>query len=220
MASHSSGGICQANSGSPPPRNASYSISPIRSPPGPSGSAISTTRGRSPGGSVSSAARITGANSVSVSTTLASPWRRMNAISSASSRVLSALSTAPTMGTPKCASTRAGMLGAMTATVSPRPTPQAAQRRGEAAAAGISLRPARAVGAMHHGDPVRIDLGRPLDERERRERHVVRRPLRHLVVRLRHRCLPQDLGRSYPYPRGGPNTCSGPGNRLARTSAA
>ncbi len=87
---------------------------------------MSTTRGRSPGETWSSAARIVGAYSVSVISTFASPWRRMKAIMAASSLVLSALSTAPTMGTPKCASTSAGMLGATTATVSPRPMPQAA----------------------------------------------------------------------------------------------
>ena len=43
---------------------------------------------------------------------------------SASSRMLRALSTAPVIGTPKCASKRAGMLAAMTATVSPRPMPR------------------------------------------------------------------------------------------------
>ena len=50
----------------------------------------------------------------------------MKAIASASSRMLSALSTAPIIGTPKCASNIAGMLGSITATVSPLPMPRAA----------------------------------------------------------------------------------------------
>ena len=48
----------------------------------------------------------------------------MNAIASASSRVLSVFSTAPHIGTPKCASYIAGMFGSMTATVSPLPMPR------------------------------------------------------------------------------------------------
>ena len=44
----------------------------------------------------------------------------------ASSRVLMALSTAPSAGTPWCASSIAGTLGKTTATVSPSPMPRAA----------------------------------------------------------------------------------------------
>ena len=47
-----------------------------------------------------SAASTTGANSLSASSTLASPCSRMKAIEAASSRVLSAFSTAPAIGTP------------------------------------------------------------------------------------------------------------------------
>ena len=47
----------------------------------------------------------------------------MKAIDSASSRVLSVLSTAPVIGTPKCASNISGVLAAITATVSPTPMP-------------------------------------------------------------------------------------------------
>jgi len=43
----------------------------------------------------------------------------------ASSRVLMALSTAPAMGTPKCASTMGGVLGSKAATVSFLPMPAA-----------------------------------------------------------------------------------------------
>ncbi len=69
---------------------------------------------------------MTGENSRSVSSTFASPCRRMKAIAAASRRMLSAFRTAPAMGTPKCASTKAGTLGAMIATVSPRPIPRCA----------------------------------------------------------------------------------------------
>ncbi len=46
---------------------------------------------------------------------------------SGSRRMFSAFSTAPAIGTPKCASNASGMFGAITATVSPRPTPAAAK---------------------------------------------------------------------------------------------
>ena len=61
-----------------------------------------------------SAASIVGANSLSVISTFASPCSSMNAIASASSRVLSVLSTAPVIGTPKWASTISGVLAGMT----------------------------------------------------------------------------------------------------------
>ena len=66
---------------------------------------------------------ITPANSGSTITALASPWSSMKAMVSGSSRVLSVLSTAPAMGTPKCASTMGGVLGSITATVSFLPMP-------------------------------------------------------------------------------------------------
>jgi hypothetical protein len=47
----------------------------------------------------------------------------MKAIAPASSRVLSVLSTAPVMGTPKWHSYISGVFESMAATVSPRPTP-------------------------------------------------------------------------------------------------
>jgi hypothetical protein len=47
----------------------------------------------------------------------------MNAIASASRRVLRVLRTPPTIGTPKCASTISGVFAAINATVSPTPTP-------------------------------------------------------------------------------------------------
>ena len=47
----------------------------------------------------------------------------MKAMASGSSRVFIAFSTAPAMGMPKCASTIGGVLGSITATVSPLPRP-------------------------------------------------------------------------------------------------
>jgi len=88
---------------------------------------MSTTKGRASAGIRASAFAMVGANSRSVSSTRVSLWARMKATVSASSRTLMAHSTAPSMGTPKCASTIAGVLGAMTATVSPRCTPCAAR---------------------------------------------------------------------------------------------
>ena len=51
----------------------------------------------------------------------------MKATVAASSRVLMQLSTAPAIGTPKCASTIGGVLGSITATVSPSPMSRAAR---------------------------------------------------------------------------------------------
>jgi hypothetical protein len=45
-------------------------------------------------------------------------------MASASSRMFSAFSTPPVMGTPKCASNSSGTFGAITATVLPIPTPR------------------------------------------------------------------------------------------------
>src|SRR5690606_12480885 len=98
--------------------------------PGPSwtGSSTSTTNGGSPpaASSCASACATTGVNSRSTISTLAPEWRSWNAIVAASSRVLIVLSTAPVIGTPKCASSIAGMFGSTTDTVSPSPTSRAA----------------------------------------------------------------------------------------------
>jgi len=48
----------------------------------------------------------------------------MKAMASASRRVLSVLSTAPAIATPKCASYMGGVFGSMAATVSPTPMPR------------------------------------------------------------------------------------------------
>ena len=48
------------------------------------------------------------------------------------------------------------------------------QRGGQAAAAGIGLAPGVALGAVHHRGLVRIDIGRALEKRQRRQRRIVR----------------------------------------------
>jgi hypothetical protein len=55
---------------------------------------------------------------------LALPCWSEKAIAAASSRVLSGLSTAPSIGTAKCASTISGTFEARIATVSSRPMPR------------------------------------------------------------------------------------------------
>ena len=72
---------------------------------------------------IASASVMTRWYSRSTISTLVSLWSRMKAIIAASSRVLSEFSTAPVIGTPKCASYISGMLGAMIVTVSPTPMP-------------------------------------------------------------------------------------------------
>jgi hypothetical protein len=54
---------------------------------------------------------------------LVSAWSSWKAITAASSLVFSECSTALTIGTPKCASSMAGVLDSITVTVSPLPTP-------------------------------------------------------------------------------------------------
>ena len=61
--------------------------------------------------------------SLSVNKTLVSACSRMKAIALASSLTFSALSTAPVIGTPKCASNVSGVLAPMNDTVSPLPMP-------------------------------------------------------------------------------------------------
>ena len=63
-------------------------------------------------------------NSGSTTMARASPWSSMKAMASGSSRVLRVLSTAPAIGMPKWASTMGGVLGSITATVSPTLMPR------------------------------------------------------------------------------------------------
>ncbi len=65
-----------------------------------------------------------GENSRSVMSTRASAWSSMKAIACVSSRVLSVFSTAPAIGTPKCASNISGVFASITETVSPGPMPR------------------------------------------------------------------------------------------------
>ena len=74
--------------------------------------------------SFASAAFTVGENSRSVISTFAPPCSSMNAIASASSRVLSDSSTPPVIGTPKWHSYISGVLASITATVSPTPIPR------------------------------------------------------------------------------------------------
>ena len=59
---------------------------------------------------------------------LAPPWSSWKAIEGASSRMLSAFSTAPAIGTAKCTSFMAGIFGSIAATVSPWPMPRPASQ--------------------------------------------------------------------------------------------
>jgi hypothetical protein len=69
---------------------------------------------------------VTAENSLSVKISFASPCSSMKAMACASSRVFKVLSTAPHIGTPKCASYIAGTLGSIAATVSPGRMPRLA----------------------------------------------------------------------------------------------
>ena len=73
-----------------------------------------------------SASRMTPENSRSTISTFVSAWSSWKAMTAASSRVFSECSTALTIGTPKCASSMAGVLDSITETVSPLPMPRAA----------------------------------------------------------------------------------------------
>jgi hypothetical protein len=75
------------------------------------------------------------------------------------------LSTAPAIGTPKCASTMGGVFGSITATVSFLPIPAPTKRTGQLAAAGVGFAPGAAQ--RDHARPpvaVGVDLRRALDE--------------------------------------------------------
>ncbi len=101
-------------------------MSPIDSPlPVYKESATSITRGVGlPDAFISAkAAFMVSENSLSTSTIFASLCSSMKATAGGSKRVFNEHSTAPTMGTPKCASTIGGVLGSITATVSKRRMP-------------------------------------------------------------------------------------------------
>ena len=93
--------------------------------------------------------------------------------SAASSRVFSVFSTAPHIGTPKCASyigrdvRRHHRDRVVLADAAPR------QRRGQPPAARIGLAPGEALRAVDDRGAVRIHIGRALEEGQRRQRRVV-----------------------------------------------
>ena len=84
-------------------------------------------------------------------------------------------STAPAIGTPKCASSIGGVFGSMAATVSPGRHPAPGERRGEPARPRPERRVGRAHVAMDPGDALGIHVAGALDEADRGERRVVRR---------------------------------------------
>jgi hypothetical protein len=49
----------------------------------------------------------------------------------------------------------------------------AGERRGQPAAALVGLAPGLAVGAVHHGKPIRIDIGSAFDEPKRRQGGII-----------------------------------------------
>ena len=95
-------------------------------------------------------------------------------MASASRRMFSAFSTPPLMGTPKCASNSSGTLGAITATVLPISTPRSRQGGGQPHAAFMAFRPGPPQVAVDDGQAVRIDRRGAAQERQGRQRNVVR----------------------------------------------
>ncbi len=91
----------------------------------------------------------------------------------ASSLVFRECSTALTIGTPKCASSMAGVLESITVTVSPLPMPFGRQRRGKPQRALPEIAVGDAQATMNDGDMVGEGPGRALEERQRRQRLVV-----------------------------------------------
>ena len=159
--------------GSPPARKRLVVARPAGRRRGRSRSATSITRSGRPS-FAQRAPRIVGANSVSVTSTFASPWPSMKAMASASSRVLSAFSTAPDIGTPKCISTISGCSAASRRRCRPPPTPARDNALREAPAALGDLRPGVAARAVDHRELRGPDRRRAIEERQRRQGRVVR----------------------------------------------
>ena len=88
----------------------------------------------------------------------------------ASSRVLMACSTAPVIGTPKCASSIGGVLGSMTLTVSPGPMPHCVRAEAQAPCARVELGIGVAGSAVDDRGVVGIDGRGTLQQRERCQR--------------------------------------------------
>ena len=140
---------------------------------GTSGEAISmTTISRS---TCCSACRTNGAYSASTIKTLAFPCMSEKAIFAASRRVFSGLSTAPSIGTAKCASIISGMFDAMIATVSSRLTPSCASAGCEPGTAIKELRIGIATLAVDHCQFVGEGACGAGQEADGRQRYVVGR---------------------------------------------
>ena len=92
-----------------------------------------------------------------------------------SSRVLMVLSTAPGIGTPKCASSIAGTFGSIADTVSPGRTPWRASAEASRRARSLQLAVGQAQRAVDDRDAIRVDRGRPRQERDRRQRREIGR---------------------------------------------
>src|SRR5882724_2623864 len=93
----------------------------------------------------------------------------------ASSRVLSGLSTAPSMGTAKCASIISGMLDAMIATVSRAPDAKCGQRGRQTRAAIEQLLVAITTFTIEHRYFVGKRICRAGEKTYRCQRHIVGR---------------------------------------------
>ena len=97
----------------------------------------------------------------------------MKAIASASSRVLSVLSTPPVIGTREMRFDHFRRVGSHQGDRVPDADPRLRERRGEPAASRIGLRPRVAALAVDHREMARIGVGRARDQRQRRQRRVV-----------------------------------------------
>ena len=107
---------------------------------------------------------------------------------SASSRTFRAFSTAPSIGTAKCASSVGGVLGAMTATTSPLPTPRWCRAEASRRHLSAVCRQVAPVCAMHHRQPVRMHGGGTGQKRDWGERDVIGWRLRQ--IEFGHGCFP------------------------------
>jgi hypothetical protein len=83
-----------------------------------------------------------------------------------------AFRTAPHIGTPKCASYIAGMLGSITPPCL-TPIPLLRERGGEAATARVRVLPGETARPVHDGETLGIDRRGALDERKRSQGSVV-----------------------------------------------
>jgi hypothetical protein len=184
IACHSSASGRGAKPGSAAASQASYSSSAIAltSPGGrpPTGSSMSITSGRRV--RVRSAAAATAPNSRSTMRALASPCSRQKAIVGASSRMLSALSTAARhRHAVMRLQGRRDVAGQHRDRVARADAARGERRRQPAAALGEAAIVVAAL-AMDHGRLGRIDGGGALEEAERRERRAIGRAAVELML--------------------------------------